>query len=58
MSQRVGSALTEKGKAISRKTVHHVTNDDTATENFQRSIGKYHKHLAEAFVRGDHYASN
>ena len=63
VSHRVGSALcywifTTKGKAISRITVHNVTKDEAATDDFQRSIGHYRTCLSEDFGRGDHYASN
>ena len=50
--------LTEKGKVISRKTDPHVTKDEAATDYFQRSIGHYHKFLAEDSGIGDHYASD
>ena len=63
VSHRVGSVsccwiLSEKGKVIARTTVHHVTKDEAATDYLQNSIGHYHKCLAEAFGRGDHYARN
>ena len=63
MSHRVCSALcywvlTYKGKVIARTTVQHVTNGEAATDDFHRSIGHYHKCLAEDFGRGNHYASD
>ena len=63
VSYRVDSALwywilTAKGEVIASTTAQHVTKDEAATSDFQRSIGHYHKGLAEAFGLGDHYASD
>ena len=43
---------------IENTTVQNVAKDESKTGYFQRSIGNYHKCLAEAFGRGDHYASD
>ena len=43
---------------IVRTTDQHVTKDESGNGDFQRIIGHYHKCLAEAFFRGDHYASD
>ena len=43
---------------IVRKNVQNITNDESATDDLQKIIGHYHKCLAEAFGRGDHYARN
>ena len=43
---------------ISSTTFQNVTKDEAATDDFWRSIGHYHKWLAEYFGKGDHYASD
>ena len=39
-------------------TIQHITKDEYATDDFQRSIGHYHECLAEAFGLEDHCARN
>ena len=41
--------LTSKDKVVAGKTFHHVTKYEAATDDFQKSIGNYHKCLAEDF---------
>ena len=47
-----------KAEVIERATVRRVTKDEYATDDIQRSIGHYHRCLAEYFGLGDHYSSN
>ena len=63
MYHRVGIVLcywifTAKGKVIARINVQHVTKDESANDDFQRSIEQYHKCLAEDFGQVEHYARN
>ena len=43
---------------IARKSVHHVTKEEAATDYFQGIIGHYNKCLADNFGQGNHYASD